>query len=306
MIGRFFVPQKKGVRRSGGASRQTREEADEGYQSTKGGILGRAFRESVDLRHIRELLRHKDCYISENSCGTKKVGLSQGDIEFLSLVLQKAEADDNPGLHVVSTQHKKSKSGECTPPTRRVWAALHRRYAQRWPGLMADVSSRWVNRSSRTYENASAIQPYCCADATRHQATRPTGEDEDSEPRSADTASDLSTPQEEARAAVGTGPSHKEEDDYDVWDGIDQFDMDTIEDRVRTLTLTPCGGWCSGVMSIWRGSNAMVPGRRRQRTPLISHGRRLPGRSRWLAFLRACALGLVMIPSITPLSRYSF
>ena len=133
-----------GVRRSGGASRQTPEEVDEG------GIPGRVFKENVDLRHIRELLRHKDCYISENSCGTKKVGLSQGDIEFLSLVLQKAEADDNPGLHVVSTQHKKSKSGECTPPTRRVWAALHRRYAQRWPGLMAGVSSRWVSRSSRT------------------------------------------------------------------------------------------------------------------------------------------------------------
>jgi hypothetical protein len=101
-----------GVRRSGGASRQTPEEADEGYQSTKGGILGRVFKENVDLRRIRELLRHKDCYISENSCGTKKVGLSQDDIEFLGLVLQKAEAEDNPGLHVVSTQYKTSKSGE--------------------------------------------------------------------------------------------------------------------------------------------------------------------------------------------------
>ena len=73
-----------------------------------------------------------------------------------------------------------------------------------------------------------------CADATRHQAPRPTGEDGDSESRSADTASDLSTPEKEARAAVGTGPSHKEEDDSDGWDGIDQLDMDTIEGHSST------------------------------------------------------------------------
>ena len=106
---RFHVhAPSSGVRRSGGASRQTPEEADEGYQSTKGGILGRVFKENVDLRRIRELLRHKDCYISKNSCGTKKVGLSPATSSFWVSCYRKLK----PGLHVVSTQYKKSKSGE--------------------------------------------------------------------------------------------------------------------------------------------------------------------------------------------------
>ena len=91
-----------GVRRSGGASRQTPEEVDEG------GIPGRVFKENVDLRRIRELLRHKDCYISKNSCGTKKVGLSPATSSFWVSCYRKLK----PGLHVVSTQYKKSKSGE--------------------------------------------------------------------------------------------------------------------------------------------------------------------------------------------------
>jgi hypothetical protein len=61
------------------------------------------------------------------------------------------------------------------------------------------------------------------------------------------------------------------------------------------------------VMSILRGSNAMVPMRRRKRTMIIRNGRRTPGRSRWLVLLRACALRLVLMTlSISPLSRYSF
>jgi hypothetical protein len=44
----------------------------------------------------------------------------------------------------------------------------------------------------------------------------------------------------------------------------------------------------------------------RKRTPVIRNGQRIPGRSCWLGFLRACALRLVMIPSISPrMIRYS-
>lgn len=217
-----------GVRRRGGASRQTPEEVDEG------GIPGRVFKENVDLRHIRELLLHKDCCISENSCGTKKVGLSQGDIEFLGLVLQKAEAEDNPGLYVVSTHYKKGKSGELYATNKaslgHASPTLRATLARANGGRFFSLGASFFQNISRCVGNTAVPR---CAYATRHQATRPTGEDEDSETRSADTASDLSTP-EEARAAVGSGPSHKEEDDSDVCDGFEQFDMDTPEGNADT------------------------------------------------------------------------
>jgi hypothetical protein len=234
-----------GVRRSGGASRQTPEEVDEG------GIPGRVFKENVDLRHIRELLRHKDCCISENSCGTKKVGLSQGDIEFLGLVLQKAEAEDNPGLYVVSTQYKKSKSGELYATNKaslgRASPTLRATLARANGGRFFSLGESFFQNISRCVRDTAV---HCCADATRHQATRPTGEDEDSETRSADTAGDLRTPEEEARAAVGTGPSHKEEDDSDVWDGFDQFDMDTPNaDTPRSSKTSPAASYPT--LSTW-------------------------------------------------------
>ena len=40
----------------------------------------------------------------------------------------------------------------------------------------------------------------------------------------------------------------------------------TLLCRVRTLTLTPCGGWYSGAMSTSRGSNGMLPPGARERT----------------------------------------
>jgi len=105
-------------------------------------------------------------------------------------------------------------------------AALRATLARANGGRFFSLGQSFFQNISRCVRDTAVHR---CADATRHQAPRPTGEDGDSESRSADTASDLSTPEKEARAAVGTGPSHKEEDDSDGWD-----DPARLPDRKNT------------------------------------------------------------------------
>ena len=200
------------------------------------------------------------CVVSESSCGTKtatyprtpaaprRLGYRRATSSFWVSCYRKLK----PGLHVVSTQYKKSKSGE-------VYATNKASLGHASPTLRATLArangGRFFSLGESFFQNISRCvgdtAVHRCADATRHQATRPTGEDEDSETRSADTASDLSTP-EEARAAVGSGPSHKEEDDSDVCDGFEQFDMDTPEgnaDTPRSSKTSPAASYPT--LSTW-------------------------------------------------------